>query len=66
MVVTAFSSTPNKEEFCKKLGANDVKSSLDDSVLKAEAGKYDIVVTTFCGVFFIFIIYYLLHLISSL
>lgn len=49
MTVTAFSSTPNKEEFCRKLGATYVKSSLDDTVLKNESGKYDIVVTTFCG-----------------
>lgn len=57
MTVTAFSSTPNKEEFCKKLGATYVKSSVKDEELKAEAGKYDLVISTFCGKFDLFLLF---------
>jgi len=43
--VTAFTSSPEKEEFIKKLGADRVVISSPET-LKQEAGKYDLILNT--------------------
>ena len=44
--VTAFSSTPGKEEFIKKLGAHEVISSSDPAALEKAASEYDVVINS--------------------
>lgn len=44
--VTAFTSTGAKAEEAKKLGAHRVVNSRDDEALKAEAGRYDFILST--------------------
>lgn len=46
MEVTAFSGTTSKKELCQKIGAVDLKSSIDLDELKKEEGKYALVVHT--------------------
>ena len=45
-IVTAFSSTPDKQELIKGFGAKRVVSSIDHKVLAEEASKYDIILNT--------------------
>lgn len=44
--VAAFSSTPGKEEFIKKLGAHEVISSTDPAALEKAGSTYDVVINT--------------------
>lgn len=44
--VTAFSSHPDKADEARSLGAHRVVSSRDTDALKAEAGRYDVVLVT--------------------
>ncbi|CAD8158154.1 unnamed protein product [Paramecium pentaurelia] len=46
MTVTAFTTSKNREQEIKKLGASNLSSSIDVESLKAEQGKYDIVINT--------------------
>ena len=44
--VTAFSSTPDKADELTKLGAHRVVNSRDSEALKAEAGRFDFIIST--------------------
>ena len=44
--VTAFSSTPDKADELTKLGAHRVVNSRDGDALKAEAGRFDFIIST--------------------
>jgi uncharacterized zinc-type alcohol dehydrogenase-like protein len=44
--VTAFSSTPDKADELTKLGAHSVVNSRDGDALKAEAGRFDFIIST--------------------
>ena len=44
--VTAFSSTPDKADELTKLGAHRVVNSRDGEALKAEAGRFDFIIST--------------------
>ena len=44
--VTAFSSTPDKADELTKLGAHRVVNSRDREALKAEAGRFDFIIST--------------------
>jgi len=44
--VTAFSSTPDKVDELTKLGAHRVVNSRDSEALKAEAGRFDFIIST--------------------
>ena len=44
--VTAFSSTPDKEEEARSLGAHHFVSSVDDAALKGQRESFDLIVST--------------------
>jgi D-arabinose 1-dehydrogenase-like Zn-dependent alcohol dehydrogenase len=44
--VTAFTSTPGKEEFIKKFGAHEVRSSSNAEELKKGASEFDVMINT--------------------